>query len=113
MLWWLTVFRRFGAGDIVVVGAIGMDDVLLVIGGVCRVSADGLIGWGSTFDNVVESNSGLTVGRVVVVGCFGVGDVVVVGAVGVDDGILVIGGVQRVSMDGSPDRSGGVRSGFG
>ena len=90
-----------------VVGAIGVDDVLSVIGGVRRVSEDGLIGRGVMFDNVVESNSGLTVGHVVVVGRFGVGDVAVVGAIGVDDGILVIGGVQRVSMDGFPDRSGG------
>ena len=66
-----------------------------------------MIGRGVMLDNVVESNSGLTVGRVVVVGRFGVGDVVVVGAVGVDDDILVIGGVQRVSMDGFPDGSGG------
>ena len=78
-----------------------------MIGCVCRVSGDGLIDRGSMFGDVGESNSGLTVGCVVVVGGFGVGGVTVVGAVGVDEGILVIGGVQRVSMDGFPDGSGG------
>ena len=113
MLWWLAVFWRFGVGDVVVVGAVGVDAVLSVIGGVRMVSGDGLIGRGSMFDDVVESNSGLTVGRVVVVGRFGVGDVVVVGAVGVDDGLSVIGGVQRVSRDGFPDGSRVSSSGFG
>ena len=95
------------------VGVIGVDDVLSVIGGVRRVSGDGLIGRGVMFDDVVESNSGLTVGRVVVVGRFGVGDIAVVGAVGVDDGISVIGGVQRVSIDGFPDGSKGMSNSFG
>ena len=96
-----------------VVGTFGWMAFFLVIADVRRVSGDGLIGRGSMFDKVVESNSGLTVGCVVVVGRFGVGDVAVVGAVGVDDGISVIGGVQRVSMYGFSDGSGGMSSGFG
>ena len=90
-----------------------MDGVFSVIADVRRVSGDGLIGRGSMFVDVVESNSGLTVGGVVVVYRFGVGDVAVVGAVGVDDGILVIGVVQGISLDGFPDGKGGLSSGFG
>ena len=54
----------------VVDDANGVDDGLSVIGGVRGASGDGLIGWDSMFGVVVELNSGLTVGRVVVVGGF-------------------------------------------